>query len=71
MRLSYFNSSVIYVAEIRHLTKSNLGEEKIYFTGCSPSLKELKQELEGSPACFSIQYDFLSKKKLWNTLLAS
>lgn len=31
MRLSYFNSSIIYVAEIRHLTKSNLGEEKIYF----------------------------------------
>lgn len=31
MRLSYFNSSVIYVAEIRHLTKSNLGEEKVYF----------------------------------------
>ena len=48
MRLSYFNSSVIYVAEIRHLTKSNLGEERIYFRlqaavhHCRNSSKSLK-----------------------------
>lgn len=73
MRLSYFNPSFIYVDEIRHPDQKQLrgGKDLFQITGCSPSLKELRQEFKGSPDCLSIQYDFLSKKKLQNTLLAS